>query len=86
MPRFDCLKSAYRDIVWLANCSLGDTSLKCGLAYVQGNIPIEQDLFDLNGRLVCSIYVPVDFASCTTYSLLSSPNDDIEFQLKLPHA
>jgi hypothetical protein len=83
MQRFDCLRSPHRDVVWLVNVTLYSTTLKCGLAYIQGNIPTEQQLVDINGNQICSLSVPLEYASSAAFSLLSSLDDDILFQLAI---
>jgi hypothetical protein len=56
-------------------------SLKCGIAYIMGNIPTQQALFDEQGNQVCQIHIPLDVATCPTFSLFTSPSDDIVFDL-----
>lgn len=84
LQRFDCLQSPFRDLVWLANVTVMDNVLKCGLAYIQGQIPSDQVLVDLHGNQICWIWIPLDIAKAANYSLLASPDDDLEFKLKLP--
>jgi hypothetical protein len=79
---FDCLRSPNRDVIWLANVTITGETLKCGLAYIQGNIPPQQPLVDNNGNQICSIYIPIEYASAATaFNMLSSVDDDVLFSL-----
>lgn len=84
IQQFDYLKTQFRDTVFLINCTVYSKSLKCGIAYIMGNIPAQQALFDEQGNRVCVIQIPLDAATCPTFSLFSSPEDDIVFDLVDP--
>jgi len=82
IQQFDCLRSSNRDVVWLANVTVFDKTLKCGLAYIQGNIPTTQPLIDSKGNQICLIHLPLEYADTkSTFNLLSSTDDDLVFQI-----
>lgn len=80
MPDFYDLLVSGCDRVYLVNCEVGKR-VSCGFAFVDAHSSDEIILF-ANNKQVATILLPQDMKLRSQPIFISSPQDNLEFQLK----